>query len=126
MKIAHLALLIPLGLLSPASCRAQDPPPLPHFDRVTPAVLAVRNVGPAVVNIKTKSMVPTRHLFGGLYWLPQQRGGRLLDRSLGSGVIIHRSGFVLTNEHVVHGADAIIVTLRSGESRKAEIVATNF
>jgi len=44
------------------------------------------------------------------------------QRSLGSGVIVNKNGYVLTNNHVVADADEIIVALQGGEEFKTEIV----
>ncbi len=44
---------------------------------------------------------------------------------LGSGVIIDKDGYVLTNEHVVQGADKITVTLSDGREFKAEVKGTD-
>jgi len=94
----------------------QTPAHLPHFKRQTPAVLAVQNEGPAVVSIKTQSRVRARHLFGDLF----QPG--LQNRSLGSGVIVHPDGYLITNEHVVAGAEKVTVTLKNGRTFPARII----
>ena len=51
---------------------------------------------------------------------PQQQ-----QSGLGSGVIVSPSGFVLTNNHVVEGADEIEVTLNDGRKAKAKIIGTD-
>jgi serine protease Do len=47
------------------------------------------------------------------------------QRSLGSGVLIHPDGFIVTNHHVVEGTDAIQVLLFSGKQYRAEIIGTD-
>ena len=47
------------------------------------------------------------------------------ERSLGSGVVIHPDGFIVTNHHVVEGTDAIRVLLSSGKQYQAEIIGTD-
>jgi serine protease Do len=47
------------------------------------------------------------------------------QRSLGSGVVIHQDGFILTNHHVVEGTDAIQVLLSTGKQYRAESIGTD-
>lgn len=53
--------------------------------------------------------------------MPQER----LERSRGSGVIVQTDGVVLTNNHVVDGADEVVVTLHDGREVEAEIAGTD-
>ncbi len=75
-----------------------------------------KKVKPAVVNVFTAQLVresPLRGLpgFGDLFGLPHRDR---IQRSLGSGVIIDGQGYVLTNYHVVRGAQEILVQLEGG------------
>ncbi|HXW68470.1 MAG TPA: DegQ family serine endoprotease [Dissulfurispiraceae bacterium] len=94
-------------------------------------------VTPAVVNISTTSTVripgnPFRHFFG-----PDDEGpfgdffkrfyGDTPDRemkqqSLGSGFIVDKEGYILTNNHVVEGADEIKVKCSDGREFKAKVI----
>lgn len=88
---------------------------------------AVRRVGPAVVRIDTERTITRqapdpfmddpflRDFFGGLPRQPQEE--RL--RGQGSGFIIDNTGNILTNAHVVNGADKVVVTLKDGRSFEA-------
>jgi len=80
---------------------------------------------PAVVNIYTARVVrertqtaPLNQLFGD-YW-PSYR--QRVERSLGSGVIVDAMGTIVTNQHVIAGADSIRVQLADGRIADATIV----
>jgi serine protease Do len=92
---------------------------------------------PAVVNINTKKVVrrrmsdPFRDFFGDdmmdRFFGPQGRGERdreqqQTQRSLGSGFLVDAQGHILTNRHVVEGADQISVTLNNGKTYDAKLV----
>lgn len=92
---------------------------------------AVERAAPAVVNIYSSRVVAReehplmsdpffRQFFGDE--LPQHQ--RLLS-SLGSGVIVSEDGYVLTNHHVIDGADEIRVALRDGRETLAEVIGTD-
>lgn len=94
---------------------------------------AVNLAAPAVVNIHTTKIVRQRrnpllddpffrHFFGdSLPPQPRQRA----ENSLGSGVIVSVEGYVLTNNHVIAGADEIVVALADGRSSKATVIGTD-
>ena len=86
---------------------------------------AVARAAPAVVNIYTARVVTERtqartfdQLFGD-YW-PSYR--QRVERSLGSGVIVDAAGTIVTNQHVIAGADSIRVSLADGRIADATIV----
>jgi serine protease Do/serine protease DegQ len=87
---------------------------------------------PAVVNIATRSQVRVQDnplmndpFFRRFFDLPDQPQVRQ-RQSLGSGVIIDaRDGLVVTNNHVVRGADEITVSLNDGRHFQADIVGTD-
>jgi S1-C subfamily serine protease len=70
---------------------------------------AVEKVGPAVVNIRVQQSVREN-----------QRGSE--SGGSGSGFVIAPDGFILTNSHVVHGADKLEVTLADGQVHRASLV----
>ncbi len=45
-----------------------------------------------------------------------------IETNLGSGVIVTRSGYILTNQHVIDGADEILVSLPDGRSARADLI----
>jgi serine protease DegS len=86
---------------------------------------AVARAAPAVVNIYTARVVtertqttPLNQLFGDFWPSYRQR----VERSLGSGVIVNAAGTIVTNQHVIAGADSIRVQLSDGRIADATIV----
>jgi serine protease Do len=57
--------------------------------------------------------------------LPLPNGSEVPHQGSGSGFIIDRQGFVLTNYHVIEDADRITVTLADGRALKGEVVGTD-
>ncbi len=88
---------------------------------------------PAVVNISTKSYIRVQDnpllndpFFRRFFNIPDQPQQQRTKQSLGSGVIFDaKKGLVLTNNHVIHRADEITVSLTDGRSFQAEIVGTD-
>jgi serine protease DegQ len=91
----------------------------------------LQKVTPAVVNISTKTRVrvsnpffddPVFRQFFGLNGSPREQ----VEQSLGSGVIVDAAkGYILTNNHVVGGADDITVTLQDGRNVKGTLVGSD-
>lgn len=88
---------------------------------------AVADSAPAVVSIYTERVVTepdTRSILGLVpgYSAPLLRR---VERSLGSGVIVHSEGYVLTNNHVVSEAAGIRVQLADGRTVDPAVVGTD-
>jgi len=92
-----------------------------------------KKLKPAVVNISTTMVLkekPSPSPFGERdpyreFWekffggeIPRERE----TRSLGSGVIINKAGYIVTNNHVVENAKEITITLHNGKDYQAEVV----
>jgi serine protease Do len=99
--------------------------------RRTAIVVAAERVSPAVVSV---NVISTRVLrvdpFGGMFhdeffdrFFPQEQYRQRVP-SLGSGVIVDAAGTIVTNEHVVHDADEIKVTLSDGRQVPAEVLGS--
>ena len=89
--------------------------------------------GPAVVNIDVVKYVETSP-FGGLNRDPifdqffkqfEEYNRRIPQKGAGSGFIVNQEGYILTNEHVVHNADQIKVTLSDGREFDGEVIGSD-
>ena len=103
--------------------------PAPAAGSVTPAPgsfsAAARKAAPAVVSINTSKAV--RHPRSNDPWFQFFFGdpGPQSQVGLGSGVIVSPDGYILTNNHVVEGADEIEVTLTDSRRARARIIGTD-
>ncbi len=93
----------------------------------------VEKVGPAVVRIDSSRTVTSRvpdafndpffrEFFGSAF--PSQPSQRV-ERGSGSGFIISANGQILTNAHVVDGADTVTVTLKDGRNFQGKVLGTD-
>ena len=109
----------------PTTTRAPTHGPVSYAD-------AVERTSPSVVNIYTAKIVTERRnplqddpffkrFFDDIPNIPRKR----LETSLGSGVIVSSQGYILTNNHVIQGADEIRVILANGETPSAKVVGTD-
>src|SRR5665647_1546214 len=87
----------------------------------------VQRVQPAVVNVYAAKVVQNRNpllddpIFRRFFGVPGQQPEQM-QRSLGSGVMVDPSGLVVTNNHVIEGADQVKVSLSDKREFEAEIV----
>lgn len=146
--LRYLAWPIALGLAIAALVLWRLPPPpaearlaslsgprqtLPAFpeERVSYAA-AVQRAAPSVVNIYTRKLLQERRhpLLDDPFYRrffdqsarPQQQR---MESSLGSGVIVSSDGYILTNDHVISGADEILVLLPDGREAQARAVGSD-
>ncbi|THU03759.1 DegQ family serine endoprotease [Lampropedia puyangensis] len=133
-----------LGQVTVGPASGQVVSGLPDFTQL------VDQVGPSVVNIRTTEKVTTRNMRGmpgmdddmleffrqfGLPvpGMPQQRRGqqpaepqsRTVPSGVGSGFILSSDGYILTNHHVVAGAEDVIVTLTDHREFNAKVIGSD-
>ncbi len=137
----RLALFALTTVLSASPVLAQSmpqpvAPPMPRAPQSRPEISlsfapVVKRAAPAVVNVYAQRKVQGarnplfddpffRQFFGGFPGMGQP--GERIQRSLGSGVIVDPSGVIVTNHHVIEGADQIKVALGDRREFEAEVL----
>jgi len=136
-----LAVVVVLAAWKPqwwASTRTLAAAPAPSAPATAPALsargpaassfaAAVRRAAPAVVSITASKTALRRAPAGGTQPWPRDlfNGRNQTQTGLGSGVLVSADGYLLTNQHVIDGADDIDVTLSDGRSASAKVVGTD-
>ena len=133
---ATVVVFLSLAAGLPVSTAQNVEPPSPARQLEDEFVDVAKRIGPAVVSISTEVVqrVPARRFrFGGSPFeddpfdqffqdffgdLPERE---YRGRGLGTGVLIDSEGYILTNEHVVHGAEKLTVTLPDGREFKGKV-----
>jgi serine protease Do len=134
-------------MLALPQAQAQAPSPVATVQLPDFADLAER-VGPSVVNIRTTerrataggggSMDPGMEEFFRRFGIPIPRGtprqgpggpggdeDAQRPRGVGSGFILSADGFIMTNAHVIEGADEVLVTLADKREFKARVIGSD-
>ncbi|MCD9187493.1 MAG: DegQ family serine endoprotease [Pyrinomonadaceae bacterium] len=149
MRIRFFSVLLILGSLAVFSgCKSnlltgeqttiQPPPPAPSAPIVVDGVRTsyadvVEKTSPAVVRIESqiKTQAQQQQLpfndddFFRQFQTPRQNQRPQVERGLGSGVIVSADGTILTNNHVVEGADKITVFMSDNKTFEAKLVGSD-
>lgn len=119
LAVAFLLSVLWPGILSPRHSPSLANGPYSYTD-------AVRRAAPAVVSINTAELQKTPEhpflqdpIFRRFF---KDRPRKRLKAKLGSGVIFRQDGYIITNHHVIKGAQRIRVTLRDGRTALAKII----
>src|SRR5437016_6882362 len=131
-------------ILASAACKSRGATPVTSTTNFAPVADAppqnsyadvVSKVAPAVITIRADKRVRMpqqspfsddpffRGLFGNR--TPQQQPQETLERALGSGVIVSADGYILTNHHVIDGAQDIKVDMNDGRTLDAKLVGSD-
>ena len=119
-------------LMAVPAARAQSLPPATFADLVD-------QVGDAVVNITTSALVASRQgpapvvpegspledFFNDFLNRPNRDRAPRRSQALGSGFVISDDGYIVTNNHVIQGADQITIEFREGFTLEAVLVGTD-
>jgi serine protease Do len=143
-RAAVLAMTLPIllagvacnGRRREASTETQGARPAPALSSVPLSYAdVVEHVAPAVVTVRATSRVraPIQFQFSGSDWLRRLFGGGLfggtppaeLERALGSGVIVRANGYILTNQHVIDGAQEIKIDLADHRTFTSKLVGAD-
>lgn len=129
-RLIELCLVFSLGISQYVSAAlpavdsqgAPLPTLAPMLERVTPAVVNIATRGAVRARDNPLMLDPFFRRFFGIPDRPPEQ----TTQSLGSGVVVDaRSGYVITNHHVIDKADEITVTLRDGRSLSATLVGSD-
>jgi serine protease Do len=130
-----LGLALQQGWVRPLRAENQTPAPDWIFGGTTPRSFAdlARRVQDAVVNISTTKTFKIRR--GPYYQFNEEYYQRYIQNqpatelkrpnSLGSGFILDKDGYILTNNHVLKGADEILVKLSDGRTLPAQVIGSD-
>ena len=131
LHILLLGLLITVPQTGEAQSKSERQADV-SISRRNAIVNAVEYASPAIVNISTtRTTTVNVSPFFDDFWtpffdFPFQVPQRRTLHGLGSGVIFDQKGYVITNQHVIEGADSTTVLLSDGREANAEVVGEDF
>jgi len=132
IAILMSAMVLLATVIGTVQARAQSTPPATFADLVD-------QVGDSVVNITTSAVVagrqgpapmvpegsPLEDFFNDFLDRQTPEGAPRRSQALGSGFVISEDGYIVTNNHVIEGADEILIEFRSGITLEAELIGTD-
>jgi len=139
-SVRRNATLLVIGLVVLfAGCKGRNTAPALNFAPVPDGqpqnsyADLVSKVAPAVITIRADKRVRAPQqfpfsdnpFFRGLFGDRQQQPQESLERALGSGVIVSTDGYILTNHHVIDGAQDIKVDMNDGRTLDAKLIGSD-
>jgi len=128
-RFARAVLLV--AAVAPRGARGAAPPAPPLTEQGTVAPLVDRIKG-SVVTIQSTKFIrrfavedPWSRMLREQFGLPAPHGSREKQEGLGSGFIVDKSGIILTNNHVVAGADEVVVKLADNRQFSARVLGSD-
>jgi serine protease Do len=131
VRLLVAGLVFSLAIPALSSARTASPDFVELAKKLMPSVVNIRTakvIKPRAQQQRPRMQSPFDNFFDDFFGqfngqMPQQRQRR--EQSLGTGFIISADGYILTNNHVVSGADEVMVKLSDGREIKGEIKGTD-
>jgi serine protease Do len=116
--------------MQPATLQAASPALLTNGPVTTSYADLVQTVSPAVVAVRSSRLVQqtsmnANPLFRRFFGEEGGEQGPHRERGLGSGVVVSQDGYILTNNHVVEGAERVTVEFVDGRQLTAKVIGTD-
>ncbi|MFK7880125.1 Do family serine endopeptidase [Roseobacter sp.] len=131
MRLLLLAVLtLVFMLVQPLSAWAQQSSLAPLAEQISPSVVNITTSTVVAGRTGPQGIAPEGSPFEDFFREFQERNNGDGERprrssALGSGFVISEDGFVVTNNHVIDGADEILIEFFNGEELKAEVIGTD-
>lgn len=131
MRLLFLAVLtLAFMLVQPLNALAQQSSLAPLAEQISPSVVNITTSTVVAGRTGPQGIVPDGSPFEDFFREFQDRNNGEGDRprrssALGSGFVISEDGFVVTNNHVIEGADEILIEFFNGDELKAEVIGTD-